>query len=123
MGETMNFNYVPTTCPYCGCGCGLNLVVQDGKLAGVETWKRHPVSEGKLCPKGLACDEFVHSEERLTVPLIKKDGTFVESTWDEALALVAFSRLLQSTLPLIRDSISSATSYQSWRPTHSSCFN
>jgi len=37
MGETMNFNYVPTTCPYCGCGCGLNLVVQDGKLAGVET--------------------------------------------------------------------------------------
>jgi anaerobic selenocysteine-containing dehydrogenase len=89
MGENMNFNYVPTTCPYCGCGCGLNLVVQDGKLKGVEPWKRHPVSEGKLCPKGLACDEFVHSEERLTVPLIKKDGTFVESTWDEALALVA----------------------------------
>ncbi len=85
----MNFNYVPTTCPYCGCGCGLNLVVQDGKLAGVEPWKRHPVSEGKLCPKGLACDEFVHSEERLTVPLIKKDGKFVESTWDEALTLVA----------------------------------
>jgi formate dehydrogenase major subunit len=89
MGETMNFNYVPTTCPYCGCGCGLNLVVQDGKIAGVETWKRHPVSEGKLCPKGHACAEFVHSEDRLTVPLIKKDGKFVESTWDEALALVA----------------------------------
>ncbi len=85
----MNFNYVPTTCPYCGCGCGLNLVVQDGKLTGVADWRRHPVNEGKLCPKGLACNEFVHSEERLTVPLIKKDGKFVESTWDEALTLVA----------------------------------
>jgi len=85
----MNFNYVPTTCPYCGCGCGLNLVVQDGKLRGVEPWKRCPVNNGKLCPRGLACDEFVHSEERLTMPLIKKDGNFVESTWDEALTLVA----------------------------------
>ena len=88
-GERMDFNYVPTTCPYCGCGCGLNLVVQEGKLVGVEPWKRHPVNEGKLCPKGLACDEFVHSPDRLTVPLIKKDGKFVESTWEEALTLVA----------------------------------
>src|SRR5665811_598851 len=85
----MDFNYVPTTCPYCGCGCGLNLVVQEGKLVGVEPWKRHPMNEGKLCPKGLACDEFVHSPDRLTVPLIKKDGKFVESTWEEALTLVA----------------------------------
>ncbi|MGZ4943373.1 MAG: formate dehydrogenase subunit alpha [Halobacteriota archaeon] len=85
----MNFEYVPTICPYCGCGCGLNLVVQDGKLAGVEPWKRHPVNEGKLCPKGLAAHEFVHSEDRLTKPLIKKDGAFVESTWEEALDLVA----------------------------------
>ncbi len=85
----MKFNYVPTICPYCGCGCGLNLVVQDGKLVGVAPWKRYPVNNGKLCPRGLACDEFVHSEERLTVPLIKKDGAFVESTWDEALTLVA----------------------------------
>ena len=89
MAENMNFNYVPTICPYCGCGCGLNLVVQDGKLVGVAPWKRYPVNNGKLCPRGLACDEFVHSEERLTVPLIKKDGAFVESTWDEALTLVA----------------------------------
>jgi len=85
----MTFNYVPTICPYCGCGCGLNLVVQDGKLTGVEPWKRHPVNEGKLCPKGHACYEFVHSEDRLTHPLIKKEGIFVKATWDEALALVA----------------------------------
>ena len=48
----MNIQYTPTTCPYCGCGCGFNLVSVDGKLAGVEPWKRNPVNEGKLCPKG-----------------------------------------------------------------------
>jgi formate dehydrogenase major subunit len=87
-----NLKYVPTTCPYCGVGCGLNLVVKDDKLVGVEPWKRAPVNEGKLCPKGLSCWEFVHNEDRLTTPLIKKDGEFVKASWDEALDLVA-SRL------------------------------
>jgi formate dehydrogenase major subunit len=91
-GGNMDINYVPTMCPYCGVGCGLNLVVKNGKLVGVEPWKRTPVNEGKLCPKGLSCWEFVHNEDRLTTPLIKKDGAFVEARWDEALDLVA-SRL------------------------------
>lgn len=81
--------YVPTICPFCGVGCGLNLVVRDGKLVDVEPWKRHPVNEGKLCPKGYGCFEFVHSSDRLKVPLIKKEGKFVEASWDEAISLVA----------------------------------
>ncbi|MDY9924223.1 formate dehydrogenase subunit alpha [Methanobacterium sp.] len=85
----MNIQYTPTTCPYCGCGCGFNLVSVDGKLKGVEPWKRNPVNEGKLCPKGNFSYEFVHREDRLTTPLIKKGGEFVEATWDEALDLVA----------------------------------
>ncbi|MGZ4928545.1 MAG: formate dehydrogenase subunit alpha [Halobacteriota archaeon] len=92
VAKVPNFKYIPTTCPYCGVGCGLNLVVTDDKLVGVEPWKRTPVNEGKLCPKGLSCWEFVHSEDRLTTPLIKKDGEFVKASWDEALSLVA-SRL------------------------------
>ncbi len=81
--------YVPTTCPYCGVGCGLNLVVNDGKLVGVEPYKRSPVNEGKLCPKGATCWEFVQSPDRLTKPMIKKNGKFEEASWDEALDLVA----------------------------------
>ncbi len=81
--------YVPTTCPYCGVGCGLNLVVNDGKLVGVEPLKRTPVNEGKLCPKGATCWEFVQSPDRLTKPLIKKNGKFEEATWDEAYDLIA----------------------------------
>jgi len=81
--------YVPTTCPYCGVGCGLNLVVNDGRLVGVEPYKRSPVNEGKLCPKGASCWEAVQHPDRLTKPLIKKDGKFEEASWDEALDLIA----------------------------------
>ncbi|HEY3274092.1 MAG TPA: formate dehydrogenase subunit alpha [Methanocella sp.] len=81
--------YVPTTCPYCGIGCSLNLIVSDGKLVGVEPNKRSPINEGKLCPKGATCWEFVHSPERLTKPLIKKGDKFVEASWEEALGLIA----------------------------------
>jgi len=85
----MEMNYVPTTCPYCGTGCGFNLVVKDGKVVGVSPWQRSPVNEGKLCPKGNYAWEFINAEDRLTTPLIKKDGKFVEASWDEALDLVA----------------------------------
>jgi formate dehydrogenase major subunit len=87
--NTEVMKYVPTTCPYCGVGCALNLVVTNGKVVGVEPNKRSPVNEGKLCPKGVTCWEPVHSPDRLTTPLIKKDGKFIESSWDEALDLVA----------------------------------
>ena len=84
-----SMKYVQTTCPYCGVGCTLNLVVKDGKVVGVEPNRRSPINEGKLCPKGATCWEHVHSPDRLTTPLIKKDGKFVEASWDEALDLVA----------------------------------
>ena len=86
---TTDLKYVATTCPYCGVGCGLNLVVQDDKCVGVEPYKRSPINEGKLCPKGATCWEPVHSPDRLTKPLIKKGDKFEEASWDEALDLIA----------------------------------
>ena len=47
----VEIKYVPSICPYCGTGCGINFVVKDGKIIGVEPWKRHPVNEGKVCQK------------------------------------------------------------------------
>lgn len=85
----MELKYVQTTCPYCGTGCSLNLVVKDGKVVGTAPYQRSPVNEGKVCPKGTYAHEFVNREDRLKVPLIKKDGKFVEATWEEAIALVA----------------------------------
>ncbi len=85
----MNVKYVQTTCPYCGTGCSFNLVVREGKVVGTAPYQRSPVNEGKVCPKGTYAHEFVNSPDRLTKPLIKKDGKFVEASWDEAYDLIA----------------------------------
>lgn len=85
----MDFKYVPSTCPYCGNGCGVNLVVKDGKFAGISPWHRNPVNEGKVCIRGNKSYEFVNSAARLTTPMIKKDGKFVEASWDDAYKEIA----------------------------------
>ncbi len=79
---------VLTTCIYCGCGCGLYLVSDGKKLTGAYPSRNHPVSRGSLCVKGWNSHEFSNSAERLTTPLIKKDGKFVQAGWDEALSLI-----------------------------------
>jgi predicted molibdopterin-dependent oxidoreductase YjgC len=85
----MNLNYVKTTCPYCGCGCEMLLEVMDGKLTSTLPSKSNPMNEGKLCIKGWNVHEFVQSPNRLTKPLMKKNGELVEVEWDEALSFTA----------------------------------
>ncbi len=80
---------VLTTCIYCGCGCGLYLISNGDKLTGAYPSQNHPVSNSALCVKGWNCFEFVNSPDRLTTPLIKKEGKFIPATWDEALDLIA----------------------------------
>ena len=82
-------NFTATICPYCGCGCGLNLVSVDGNVKGVEPWKRSPVNEGKLCPKGNYSYEFINHEDRLKYPLIRENNGFRKAKWDETLGLIA----------------------------------
>jgi predicted molibdopterin-dependent oxidoreductase YjgC len=85
----MEYRNILTTCVYCGAGCGLYLEVLDGQVVGVLPAKGHPVSEGTLCIKGWNAHAFIHHPDRLTKPLIKRDGRFIEVGWDEALDLVA----------------------------------
>ena len=85
----MEFKTVLTTCPYCGCGCGLLLEVLDGRLVGTVPSKTSSANEGKLCVKGWTVHEFVTSSNRLTKPLVRRNGTLSESSWDEALETAA----------------------------------
>jgi formate dehydrogenase (coenzyme F420) alpha subunit len=85
----MKMKYTPTICPYCGCGCGLNLVTVNGRVKGVEPWKRNPVNHGKLCPKGNFCHEFIHHPDRLFKPLMKGKNGLKEVEWNEALEKIA----------------------------------
>ena len=80
---------VRTICPYCGVGCSLYLGVRGNKITGVRGDSNGPANKGSLCVKGRFGYDFVNDSRRLTVPLIKKNGKFVESGWDEALGLVA----------------------------------
>ncbi|MBC8276501.1 MAG: molybdopterin-dependent oxidoreductase, partial [Chloroflexi bacterium] len=92
----MSIEYAPTICPYCSCGCGIYLVVEDGKIIGQEPWKEHPINEGANCPKGKNAYAFLYSKDRLKNPLIKKNGTFRKASWDEALGLIV-SKLKEAT--------------------------
>jgi formate dehydrogenase alpha subunit len=84
----MAIEYKPAICPYCSCGCGIYLVVEDGRIVGQEPWKAHPVNEGKNCPKGKNAYQFLYAEDRLKVPLVRKDGVLQEASWGEALDLI-----------------------------------
>lgn len=81
---------VKTTCPYCGVGCQIELSIQDGKIVRSEGVESVLPNDGRLCVKGRFGYDYVHSPERLTTPLIKKNGKFVEANWDEALDLIAY---------------------------------
>ncbi len=80
---------VQTTCVYCGVGCGIYLGVSGDKVVSVRGDRERPTNNGNLCVKGRYGFKFINHPDRLTTPLIKKDGEFVEATWDEALELVA----------------------------------
>ncbi len=81
----MDYRTVLTTCPYCGCGCNFYLEVLDGKILQTIPCKTSPTNEGKLCIKGWNAHQFVQSPNRLTQPLVRKDGDLVAVSWDEAL--------------------------------------
>lgn len=82
---------VETTCPYCGVGCGITLRVRaDGRLATMaDDVPANASSRGTLCVKGRFATGFVHSRDRITTPLIKRDGAWREASWDEALDAAA----------------------------------
>jgi len=80
---------VPTTCPFCSCGCGQYLLTDRGKLAGVAPSEAHPVSGGKLCARGWHAHEAPVWGKRLRQPLIKRQGTPEPTSWAEALDYVS----------------------------------
>jgi len=109
-GRAYEMTKVKTTCPYCGTGCNFFLNVRDGKVVKVTSDYNAPVNQGNLCIKGRYGYDFIHSSERITSPIIKKDGKYVEATWDEALDLIArrFAEILAQHGPSSLGAFSSA---------------
>ena len=89
------------TCPLCEASCGLEITLKRTETGAEEVTRirgdRDDVfSQGYLCPKGSTLKQLHEDPDRIRTPLIKRDGAFVEATWEEAFAEI--ERLL---LPIL----------------------
>ena len=95
---------VDSVCPYCGVGCSISYQVAGNTLLSVRGDETSPVNQGRLCVKGRYGFDYAHHPDRLTTPLIRKEGApktkelpgnplalFREASWEEALDLAANS--------------------------------
>ncbi|WP_166906763.1 molybdopterin oxidoreductase family protein [Mycobacterium sp. DL440] len=76
-------------CPFCEATCGLTLTISDGRVTAARGDRDDVFSAGFICPKGASFGELDNDPDRLTRPLVRRDGVLTEATWDEAYAVVA----------------------------------
>lgn len=78
-----------TTCTFCGVGCGLYLETSGNQIVGAYPSVSHPSNQGRICIRGWYIHEVASSPDRLKNPLLRKNGTLHEVSWDEALGFIA----------------------------------
>lgn len=84
-----NTQEVKMICSYCGVGCGLIVEVADNKIVKVRGDKESAVNMGQTCIKGSFAYNYVHAKERLSSPLLRKNGNLEPVSWKEALTFIA----------------------------------
>lgn len=77
--------WTKTVCPYCGTGCEMQVGTREGKIVQIKPAMKTPVSKGHLCVKGRYGYDFAESKDRITEPMIRKNGIWEEVSWDEAI--------------------------------------
>ncbi len=92
---------VRTTCPYCGVGCQIDLHVKEGMITRAQAPFDAAPNYGKLCVKGRFGLDFVWHPDRLTMPLVRKNGELGPARWEDALALIAdrFATIIEESGP------------------------
>jgi len=76
-------------CRFCGTGCHVRVGVKDGKVVGIQGDQLAEVNKGLLCVKGYHVGLALYGKDRLTTPLLRKDGKLEPISWDEALDVFA----------------------------------
>jgi ferredoxin-nitrate reductase len=94
--------WVQSACVLCSNGCGLDIAVADGRIVGVRGREVDRINKGRLGPKGLYGWQANNAPDRLTRPLVRRDGELQPATWDEAMTRVAerSREVLDGTGPL-----------------------
>jgi len=77
--------YYASTCRECSASCGIIAETRDGRAIKLEGNPSHPVNRGALCARGQAALQGLYNPDRYRGPMIRKGGTLVQTTWDEAL--------------------------------------
>ncbi|RDH75722.1 molybdopterin-binding oxidoreductase [Mycolicibacterium moriokaense] len=75
-------------CPLCEATCGLTLTISDGRVTGARGDADDVFSAGFICPKGASFAELDNDPDRLTQPMVRRDGVLTPASWDEAFAAV-----------------------------------
>jgi len=88
-GRQWELRRVTTICPYCGCGCELELSIRGARVVEVRGLPQAEGARGLLCVKGRFGFDFLHQETRLTRPLIRRNGELCPATWEEVLDFAA----------------------------------
>jgi len=76
-------------CRFCGTGCHVLVGVEDGRVVGIQGDLKADVNKGLLCVKGYHVGQILYGKDRLTTPLLRKDGRLVPISWEEAIDTVA----------------------------------
>ena len=86
-----NGQKVPTICPFCGCGCGFLVTVENGKVTNIEGDPQHPINQGSACSKGSAVAQIADNPKRLTRPFYRPPGgtEWQEVSWEWAIDRIA----------------------------------
>jgi anaerobic selenocysteine-containing dehydrogenase len=84
------------TCPFCEATCGLEVETRGREVLSVRGDEQDVFSRGFLCPKGYGLKQLHEDPDRLTHPLVRRDGVLEEASWEEAFAEV--DRLLAPIL-------------------------
>ncbi len=87
--DALGIKWDKSVCRFCGVGCGVLVGRKNGKVVATkgdpECWS----NKGLNCIKGYFLSKILYGKDRLTTPLIRKNGKLVSATWDEALDLIA----------------------------------
>ncbi|MET7703794.1 molybdopterin oxidoreductase family protein [Streptomyces sp. NPDC005485] len=76
-------------CPLCEATCGLTLTIEGTRVTGARGDRDDVFSQGFICPKGASFGAADGDPDRLSTPLVRKDGELREATWEEAFDAVA----------------------------------
>jgi nitrate reductase NapA len=87
MGGNVKWDKAP--CRFCGTGCHVQVGVEGGKVVAIAGDQAAEVNKGLLCVKGYHVGQILYGQDRLTTPMLRKDGKLVPISWEEAIGIIA----------------------------------